>query len=116
MVTAVEKHTIKTILQSPVKSVFQINKQVSYKEVHAIWNLFIKQQNNFTFSDLTIQYAFEFHSSHSSDHIVMYYNGMCSNCLILSKINGKYINALIPDENILKQHNKSFIAIFSIED
>jgi len=115
MVNLITTHTIKQLLTSTPKTVFPIKYDVKNSEILNIWKSF-KKNNTFmknpnSSSDLTILSALHFHLQTNVNHIILYFGLQNEYCLLLCKINGKYINMTLPHFEI-KQYHTNFIATY----
>lgn len=109
MIAVYELKKIKEMLKCPSN----VTKKVSfiinnYNEVLSAWKAY---QNNHLLEDSKDLYdIFEFHNS-EIDHIILYWSLNQTDCLLMCKIRGKYINMYIP--MTLSNINRSFIATYT---
>jgi hypothetical protein len=106
---------IKVLLKKTTKKIIYIPFEVkSYTSVIEIW----KNYKNFKKINLSLKEIqkrilyniFSFHLEHEN-HVLLYYSNNQKDCLMLCKINGKYINIKAPIDPI-KDIEKSFIAVY----
>ena len=87
---------------------------IDYNEVINVWLKYKNENKLFLFDEdkHIVKNVFDFHKE-NIDHVILYYSKELLNCLIMCKIDNKYINIMIPGEEKIRKHNKSFIAIYS---
>ena len=85
-----------------------------YNEVINVW-LKYKNENKLILLDEDkhiVKDVFDFHKE-NIDHVILYYSKELLDCLIMCRIDNKYINIQIPSEEKIRKFNKSFIAVYS---
>ena len=103
---------IKHILKQGCNIIYKLNLEVqSYKNVIDVWKKYKHNNMLLVHNDRdVINDIFNFHKS-NTDHVILYHTKYNENCLLMCKINGKYINLLIPAVEI-NQEQKSFAAVY----
>lgn len=107
---------IKKLLLQNSNVIYNIKLSVlNYKEVILAWKNY-KSKNELNILDEhdkhIIKNIFNFHKL-SIDHIILYYSKELIDCLIMCKINNKYINLQIPTNDLISNLNRSFIAVYA---
>ena len=85
-----------------------------YKEVLDVWLKYKKENKLYLLENdkHVVKNIFDFHKK-NIDHVILYYSKELLDCLIMCKIDNKYINVKIPSDNCIHVVNKSFIAVYS---
>ena len=106
---------IKNLLLQECNVIYNTNLSVcNYNEVIDVW-LKYKNENKLLLmeNDLHIvKNVFDFHKE-NIDHVILYYSKELMDCLIMCRIDNRYINIQIPSEDKIRNFNKSFIAVYS---
>lgn len=104
---------IKKILNQGCNVVYKLNLDIeSYKNVINVWKIY-KYNNFLPFMEKdnsVIKDVFDFHKT-NINHVILVFSRNNENCLLMSKISGKYINLLIPAVEI-NRDQKSFAAVY----
>ena len=106
---------IKELLLQECNIVYDTKLNVSnYNDVINVWlqyknekKLNIDEENSYL-----IKSIFDFHEK-NIDHVILYYSKQMLDCLIMCRIDNRYINIQIPSEDKIRNFNKSFIAVYS---
>lgn len=106
---------IKNLLLQDCNVIYNTKLSVdNYNEVIDVW-LRYKNENNLLLIEEDrhiIKSVFDFHKE-NKDHIILYYSKELLDCLIMCRIDKRYINIQIPSEEKIRNFNKSFIAVYS---
>ena len=106
---------IKNLLLQDCNAIYTTKLSVfDYNEVINVW-LKYKNENTLILHEdehYIVKNVFEFHKE-NIDHVILYYSKELIDCLIMCKIDNKYINIQIPSEHNIRNFNKSFIAVYS---
>ena len=105
---------IKELLLQECNIVYDTKLNVSnYNDVINVWlqyknekKLNIDEENSYL-----IKSIFDFHEK-NIDHVILYYSKHMMDCLIMCKVNEKYMNIQIPTEENIIHLNRSFIAVY----
>ncbi len=104
---------LRRLFLKPCRNVIKLPYNIqNYREIIKLWTNYLNRGDlsRISLKDRSnIRNIFEFHKS-SFDHILLY---SCKNAidrLLLGKINGEYINILIPNDKIVTEN---FLAVFS---
>jgi hypothetical protein len=105
---------IKNILKKPSKSIIYLPYQVTtYSEVIEQWKKY-KKHRHIKIDEINsvwpVAQIFNFHFS-KINHVLLYYSANLENCLLMCKINNKYINMIAPMEP-LKDIGRNFVATY----
>ena len=106
---------IKEFLKIPTKKIIYIPFKVSsYSKVIEIWKDYKKTKKiNIKLRDIhkkILYNIFSFHDDHKN-HVLLYYSINLKNCLLMCRINNKYINMVAPIDP-LKDIGRNFVATY----
>ena len=106
---------IKNILKKPSKSIIYLPYQVkTYSEVVERWKRYKKKGVDPYGKKIgpvwPVSGIFDFHFS-KINHVLLYYSSNLENCLLMCKINNKYINMIAPMDP-LKDIGRNFVATY----
>tara|TARA_Y100000588_G_C13563652_1_gene631500 strand:+ start:55 stop:384 length:330 start_codon:yes stop_codon:yes gene_type:complete len=102
--------TIKRIIQKPTRNIVYIPYQVpSYSKVLDIWKIY-KRDKIIDLDKPILNNIFDFHYS-NNNHVLLYYSKNLDHCLMMCKINNKYVNISAPIEPLINIKN-NFIATY----
>jgi energy-converting hydrogenase A subunit M len=106
---------IKELLKIESKKIIYIPFKVqSYSKVIELWNYYKKTNNiNINIIDFQKKMLYDIFSFHNNNenHVLLYYSKNLKNCLLMCKINNKYINMLAPIDP-LKNLERNFVATY----
>ena len=104
-----ELSRIKEILNHPCNIIYKVPFMVNnYKEVLIAWREY-KKNKSLSFNK-TVCDVFDFHNT-SCDHIILYWSANMNDCLLMCKVQNKYINIKIP--MLIENAEESFIATYT---
>ena len=104
-----ELNRIREILNHPCNIIYKVPFMVNnYKEVLIAWREY-KKNKNLSFNK-TVCDVFDFHTT-SCDHIILYWSANMNDCLLMCKVQNKYINIKIP--MLIENAEESFIATYT---
>ena len=104
-----ELNRIREIFNHPCNITYKVPFSVNnYRDVLVAWREY-KKNRNLSFHK-TICDVFEFHNS-PCDHIILYWSANMTDCLLMCKIQNKYINIKIP--MLIENADESFIATYT---
>ena len=104
-----ELNRIREIFNHPCNITYKVPFSVNkYRDVLVAWREY-KKNSNLSFHK-TICDVFEFHDS-SCDHIILYWSANMNDCLLMCKVQNKYINIKIP--MLIENAEESFIATYT---
>ena len=104
-----ELSRIKEILNHQCNIIYKVPFMVNnYKEVLIAWREY-KKNKNLSFNK-TVCDVFDFHNT-SCDHIILYWSANMNDCLLMCKVQNKYINIKIP--MLIENAEESFIATYT---
>ncbi len=104
-----ELSRIKEILNHQCNIIYKVPFMVNnYKEVLIAWREY-KKNKNLSFNK-TVCDVFDFHTT-SCDHIILYWSANMNDCLLMCKVQNKYINIKIP--MLIENAEESFIATYT---
>ena len=105
-----ELNRIKEIFNHPCNIIYKVPFSVdNYKDVLFAWREYKKKGRNSTYHK-TICDVFDFHNT-NCDHIILYWSSKMNDCLLMCKIQNKYINIKIP--MLIENAEESFIATYT---
>ena len=104
-----ELSRIKEILNHQCNIIYKVPFMVNnYKEVLIAWREY-KKNKSLSFNK-TVCDVFDFHTT-SCDHIILYWSANMNDCLLMCKVQNKYINIKIP--MLIENAEDSFIATYT---
>lgn len=104
-----ELSRIREILNHQCNIIYKVPFMVNnYKEVLIAWREY-KKNKSLSFNK-TVCDVFDFHTT-SCDHIILYWSANMNDCLLMCKVQNKYINIKIP--MLIESANESFIATYT---
>ena len=104
-----ELSRIREILNHQCNIIYKVPFMVNnYKEVLIAWREY-KKNKNLSFNK-TVCDVFDFHNT-SCDHIILYWSANMNDCLLMCKVQNKYINIKIP--MLIENAEESFIATYT---
>ena len=104
-----ELSRIREILNHQCNIIYKVPFMVNnYKEVLIAWREY-KKNKNLSFNK-TVCDVFDFHTT-SCDHIILYWSANMNDCLLMCKVQNKYINIKIP--MLIENAEESFIATYT---
>ena len=101
------KDTILTIPTYMAEVPFRVT---HYAEAVTLWSQY-KKHKSISINNTHVENAFKFHLD-CGDHVIMFHTYKDNNCLLLCKVNNKFINIIIPFINDGSLINESFIATY----
>jgi len=105
-----ELNRIKEIFNHPCNIIYKVPFSVdNYKDVLFAWREYKKKGRNSTYHK-TICDVFDFHNT-NCDHIILYWSSNMNDCLLMCKVQNKYINIKIP--MLIENVEESFIATYT---
>tara|TARA_B100002051_G_C16225148_1_gene387674 strand:+ start:123 stop:452 length:330 start_codon:yes stop_codon:yes gene_type:complete len=104
-----ELSRIREILNHQCNIIYKVPFMVNnYKEVLIAWREY-KKNKSLSFNK-TVCDVFDFHTT-SCDHIILYWSANMNDCLLMCKVQNKYINIKIP--MLIENAEESFIATYT---
>lgn len=106
---------IKKILLQDCNVIYNTKLSVfDYNEVINVW-LKYKNENKLYLLENdkhVVKTVFDFHKK-NIDHVILYYSNELLDCLLMCKIDNKYMNIQMRSEYSIQKFNRSFIAVYS---
>ena len=106
---------IKNLLLQDCNVIYNTKLNVeNYNEVIDVWLRYKNENKLFLLEEdkHIVKNVFDFHKE-NIDHVILYYSKDLLDCLIMCRIDSRYINIQIPSEENIRKFNKSFIAVYS---
>ena len=104
-----ELSRIREILNHQCNIIYKVPFMVNnYKEVLIAWREY-KKNKSLSFNKSVCD-VFDFHTT-SCDHIILYWSANMNDCLLMCKVQNKYINIKIP--MLIENAEESFIATYT---
>jgi len=106
---------IKILIKTPTKKIIYIPFEVSsYSKVIETWKIYKKcGKHNINIKDIEkkiLDNIFSFHNDHKN-HVLLYYSANLKNCLLMCRIENKYINMIAPIDP-LQDIERNFVATY----
>ena len=106
---------IKNLLLQDCNVIYNTKLSVNdYNEVINVWLKYKNENKLFLMEEdhHIVKSVFDFHKE-NIDHVILYYSKELLDCLVMCRIDNRYINIQIPSEENIRKYNKSFIAVYS---
>ena len=102
---------IKNLLLQDFNVIYNTNLSVcDYNEVIDVWLKYKNENKLFLMEEdhHIVKNVFDFHKE-NIDHVILYYSKELMDCLIMCRIDNRYINIQIPSEDKIRSFNKSLL-------
>ena len=111
------KEAIRELLKNKPRTLFPLEYNITHSVLLELWKNYYERheleplrEHNMT-ENQYVNSALHFHYESCHDHIIMYYGLQNASCLLLCKVNGRYLNVEIP-QNDLQDYGCNFIATY----